>query len=110
MHLKPEDLSLEEFLSDYGLKNIGNTTIWRWMKLIGYEYNERRKSYYSDRHEHEENIEYRKKFIKKYFMLEKRAHRWVHIVEEEAKRLEQDEDNPLLANVYHEFVKENKKY
>ena len=43
-------------------------------------------------------------------MEEKRAHRWVHIVEEEAKRLEQDEDNPLLANVYHEFVKENRKY
>ena len=43
-------------------------------------------------------------------MLEKRAYRWVHIVEEEAKILKQDEEHPLLANVYHGCVKEKKKY
>ena len=43
-------------------------------------------------------------------MLEKRAYWWVHIVEEGVKRLKQDENHPLLTNVYHECVKEKKKY
>ena len=56
MHLAPEDLSLMEFLSDYGLRNVCNIIIWRWIKLIGDGYNVRRKGYYSDRHEHEEYV------------------------------------------------------
>ncbi len=60
MYLKPEDLLLEEFLSDYGLKNVCNTTIWRWIKINGYEYSEKKETYYSGRHEHKENVEYRK--------------------------------------------------
>ncbi len=48
--------------------------------------------------------------LKHILQLKKRAYRWVHIPEEEAKRLEQDKEQPLLANVYHEFIKENQKF
>ena len=34
----------------------------------------------------------------------------IHIAEEDTKRLEKDEERPLLANVYHEFVKEGQKF
>ena len=84
-----------EFLFEYGLKSVCNITIWKWMKFLGYKYNERKKCYFSDKHEH-----------KKYFTLKKRAYQWIHITEDEAKRLEQDKDQPLLENVYREFVKD----
>ena len=106
LNISSNELSMNEFLFEYGLKSVCNTTIWKWMKFLGYEYNERKKCYFSDKHEHKENVQYRKEFIKKYFTLEKRAHQWIHITEDEAKRLEQDKDQPLLENVYREFVKD----
>ena len=46
------------------VKNVSNTKVWKWMQNIGFTYNERQKSYLSDKHEDKENILSRKKFIK----------------------------------------------
>ena len=73
-NISSNELSLKEILFEYDLKSICSTTMWQWMKFLGYKYNERNKCYFSDKHEHEENIQYRKEFIKKYFTLKKKAY------------------------------------
>ncbi len=50
--------SLTEFLGLFGLKNISIPTTWRWMNYIGFKFDERRKPYFSDRHEVESNVKF----------------------------------------------------
>jgi len=66
-----------------------------------------KKNYFSDRHEDPNNKEDRKKFIKKYFEMEKRTYRWVQIREDTAKMFEEDKDEPLLRNIFYEYKKNN---
>ena len=48
--------TLQQFLMDYGIKNVSVQTAWRWMRYLGYKYDERKKSYFTDKHESDENI------------------------------------------------------
>ena len=75
----------QEFLASFNLKSISYITVWRWMKFIGFQYCDRKKNYFSDRHEDKDNVSYRGDFIKKYFQYEKYAYRWIHIKAEDAK-------------------------
>ena len=44
--------SLDEFLSDYGLKrNLSESTTWKWFTHLGFQYDERKKSHFTNRHE-----------------------------------------------------------
>ena len=63
-----EPLSQQEFLALFGLKKISNTTIWKWMKHFGFTYDERKKSYFSDKHEDEENVTSRKNLPRHIFV------------------------------------------
>ena len=38
-----EDLSLNDFLKSFNLKSISESTIWRWMRIIGFTYCDRKK-------------------------------------------------------------------
>ncbi len=88
-------------------KGISHTTTWKWLHEFGFEYKERQKCYFSDKHENEENVSYRKKFVHEYFETELNMYRWVHLKENIAKKLEKEEQ---LMGIYHEFVNdENKK-
>ena len=40
-NISSNELSMNEFLFEYGLKSVCNTTIWKWMKFLGFEYNEK---------------------------------------------------------------------
>ena len=53
------------------------------MVKLGFKFEPRRKSYYVDTHKNPENVEYRKKFITRYFDYELRSHRWYQIIKEE---------------------------
>ena len=75
-----------EFLAAFNLKSISSVTTWRWMKSIGFSHCERKKSYFTDKHEDQNDREYRIKFIEKYFTLEKNTYRWIHLKEEDAKK------------------------
>ena len=79
------------------------------MKYLGFNFCERKKSYYCDKHEDESNVLFRKKFIKKYFQYEKNTYRWVHLKEEDAIELERDNNNKLLENTFVEFTNDNQK-
>ena len=99
----------QDFLAAFNLKSISSVTTWRWMKSIGFSYCEREKNYFTDKREDQNNREYRIKFIEKYFTLEKNTYRWIHLKEKDAKKMEQDTDNPLLENSYIEFIHDNEK-
>ena len=78
------------------------------MKCVGFEYCERRKNYFCDRHEDVSNQEYRKKFIKEYLKYEKMTYRWVHI--EEGVAIDLENKGELLEDIYVQFEKNSKKY
>ena len=73
------------------------------MTHLGFQYNKRRKSYFTDRHESEENRNYRREFIQKYFQYELNSYLWIQLEESVAKKLEKDED--LLENIYYEYTR-----
>ena len=74
-----------EFLSILHLKSISLNAVHRWMRYLGYQYSETKKTYYTDGHERDDVIEDRDyRFLDKYFVYELRSHRWVHIKNEDA--------------------------
>jgi len=107
--LNNHQLSYADFLRIFHLKSISESTVWRWMKFLGFEFCERRKNYYCDKHESEENVIYRKDFAKKYFKYEQNTYRWVHLEESEAIALEKDDDIKLLENTSIQFEENDKK-
>ena len=78
----------------YHLKTLNVKTIQNWMNRLGFKYEPRRKSYYVDSHETPENVEYRSKFISRYFAYELLAHRWYSITLEERNTMVNNNDIP----------------
>ena len=89
-------LTFKEFEKLVNLSNFGVSTAHRYTTLFGYKYSARKKSYYSDKHESEENVRDRHDFIKKYHEYKQDAYLWVQISEEQAVELEQT--HGLLLN------------
>ena len=42
---------MEEFMFNIGLTNVALTTAWRWIRLLGFGYQNINKSFYTDKHE-----------------------------------------------------------
>jgi hypothetical protein len=56
------------------------STAWRWMRLLGFRYDTRRKSFYVDGHEWEDLVVNRTHFCKNYLTeLEPYCCRWIQI-------------------------------
>ena len=59
----------EELVSDSQApysENISEQTVVRWLNILGFSYNETRKHYYNDTHEHPSTIKYRERLIERY--------------------------------------------
>ena len=80
-------LTLEEVLSEYGLKKLTIMTLYRWMRSLGFNYSVKTKTYYVDGHERPDVVEYRIEFIKRYKKCELQSHRWVQLSETEVDLL-----------------------
>jgi hypothetical protein len=52
--------------SEFGLKKICLSTIYKWLKLLGFKYEPQRKGDYVDGHEKPETVNYRNKYVKCY--------------------------------------------
>ena len=78
------------------------------MHHLGFTYDERQKSYLSDKHENKENVDARQKFIKKYFNYKVRAYRWVQVPKDLAIEMENDTEQPLAKNISYEYKYEKK--
>jgi hypothetical protein len=103
-------LEYKDFLYiNFRIKKFEPSTAHAWMLYIGFKYCEQTNVYYTDRHENDENKQDRGVFSPKHFELERRAHRWIQITAEEAKKLEEEEtDNKkkrkLLKHIAHEYT------
>jgi hypothetical protein len=83
-----QEISIQSILKKYGLTCICLSTVYRWVKKLGFNYEPRKKSYYVDGHERESTINYRWRFIERYLGYEQRMFRWIQITEKEAIDLE----------------------
>ncbi|KAI2513104.1 hypothetical protein MHU86_1396 [Fragilaria crotonensis] len=73
------------FLKAHGLESMSFTTAWRWMRLLGFKYDTRKKSFYVDGHEREDVVKTRNEFCKRYLTeLEPYCKRWVQVSKSEA--------------------------
>ena len=80
-----DPLSHEDFLHLFGLRKICLSSAWKWMNHMGFSYDERQKSYFSDCHENNSNEDYWKQILKKYYDIEKRTYRRIQTSKELAK-------------------------
>jgi len=83
-----ESICKQIILQRYGLTKLCSGTVYRWLRLLGFNYEAQRKGYYVDGHEKPDTVTYRKDFVKKYLMEEVQTFRWIQIEQEEAERLE----------------------
>ena len=60
-------LSQDDLLHLFGLNKICLTTVWKWMKYMGFSYDKQTKTYFSDHHEDEANKTCQKKIYQKIF-------------------------------------------
>ena len=88
-------------LKPYRLTSISFSTASRWLHLLGFRYELRRKGYYVDGHEKPATIAYRKAFCERYLMYESRMHRWAQVSEEVAKKLEEEGDIAVGSGYYY---------
>ena len=89
-------LTFEDFTNSINLGSFAISTAWRYIQYFGYKWCDRKKSYYSDKHESEENISARIEFINKHRQYERDAHLWVQIPIAQASYLEAN--HGLLPN------------
>ncbi len=91
----------KETLQKYGLTCICSSTVYRWMKCLGFNYEARKKCYYVDHHEKPSTIEYRWKFVERYLQAELKMHRWIQVSKEDAKRLKEDSKVATSSGYYY---------
>lgn len=74
-------------------------TVWRWMRLLGWRHDTRKKTFYVDGHEKPAQKQDRQEHCEKYLTeLEPRAHRWTQVTVTQA-RTWMDEGNLGSINV-----------
>ncbi|KAI2501399.1 hypothetical protein MHU86_13066 [Fragilaria crotonensis] len=82
---KNKELLTASFLKAHGLESMSFTTAWRWMRLLNFKYDARKKSFYVDGHERDDVVQNRKEFCKQYLTeLEPYCRRWVQVSKEDA--------------------------
>ena len=85
-----EDVCKKIMLQRYGLTKLCPGTVYRWLRLLGFNYEAQRKGYYVDGHEKPETVTYQKEFVKKYLTEEVQMFRWIQIEQEEVEKLESE--------------------
>jgi hypothetical protein len=87
--LVDESYTMQQLLQENQLTKVSMTTIFRWMRRLGFKYEVRRKCYYVDGHEKPETKKYRKTMVSKYLENELRMYRWIQLPLTELNDLEE---------------------
>ena len=82
-----DDYCTEMLFQEFRIKKLTIVTTYSWMQKLGFNYHPRKKCYYVDSHESEDNIKYQKSFISCYFKYELRAYRGYSTTKEEKDKL-----------------------
>ena len=86
--LDVDEQLIASFLKAHGLESMSFTTAWRWMRLLNFKYDSRKKSFYVDGHEREDVVVTRNEFCKRYLTeLEPYCKRWVQVSKSEAETI-----------------------
>ena len=72
------------------------------MYALGFRYSVRLKTYYVDRHERPDNVDYRNKYILRYLKNERRCFHWIQLSMEEVEELANN-DNFLNKEIGYEY-------
>ena len=80
---------------------LSTTTAGTWLKFLGFKFKAHERCFYTDRHESQEQLIARSNFLKKYFPREILKYKWAILTDDQAKQLEDDEDEPLRKNVFY---------
>ncbi len=84
-----EDEMKKVILHCYRLTKLCPSTVYKWMKQLGFKYELQRKGYHIDGHENLATIAFQKDFVQRYLMEKVQMYRWIQITEEEAVSLEE---------------------
>jgi hypothetical protein len=82
--------TVKDLLQQHGLGKICPSTIYHWLKLLGFKYEPRQKGYYVDGHEKPSTVENQNSFVRWYLTYESQMFRWNQVSEEESKELEKN--------------------
>jgi hypothetical protein len=75
----------KELFEQYGLKKLCISTVYRWMRALGFKFEVHKKGFYVDGHEKPATLHYRKKFISWYMNYERCMHRWIQLTKKRAR-------------------------
>ena len=79
--LRPIDIMPLQYkiLKEHGLESICPTTVYRWLKHLGFTHKKFEKTFRTDGHEKEDNIKDRISHVRRYLELEKFCYRWIQV-------------------------------
>ena len=83
-------LSDEDIKRQYNITTWSEETVRRWMAAAGFKYSKRKKHFYTDKHEDENNKLYRFSFTERYLKRERYMHRWVQVSLSVSRQLQRD--------------------
>ena len=89
-------------LRPYHIKTICPSTIYKWLIVLGFKYQTRRKGYYVDGHERPRTVSYRNAFVLRYLNYEQRMHRWIQVPLDESRQME--DDGKVVKNSGYRYV------
>ena len=108
--LNDQSLTIEFVKKENGLKSICRQTVDTWIKLLGFTYCERKKTYYCDSHEKPEVVKYRYKYIDRYLEREFRCFRWVQISKSKYEEMLRNEFSIFCGTPYEYENAKGEKY
>jgi hypothetical protein len=83
----------KELLDFYKEKLPATSTVWRWMRRLGYKYCSRNNSFYVDGHERAEQRFHRKEFTEEYLLkLDPYCNQWLQVSKDELNLWIHDKD------------------
>jgi hypothetical protein len=89
-----------------GLTSVSLSTVYKYLRHLGYKHDQQKRIYLSDGHERPEQKAARTEFIQEYFAREKQSYVGAQISERDALQLESDPISPLLKDIAFENTDE----
>ena len=79
------------------------STVWQWLKYLGYHYDKNKTSHYTDGDARDNVVDNRNNsFLIDYFKAERRTHRWVQADSKVAIEIEKTDDT-FLRNCSYDY-------
>ena len=107
--LQNDNIDMDFLKKENNIKTVCKQTVTNWLKILGFRYCERKKSYYCDSHEKPENVAYRYKYIDRYLEREYRCYRWIQMPEAEYQNMLQ-EGSIFCGTPYEYYNDEGEKF